>query len=530
MKSDKKEKSSASPTAAETKPAGHIISTVRRAGVPIVAFETSDPAQTVKACLKALAVEVCLDAESQPFQAAHIQWDVCRGVFGLNDAGESLVADLGEQPDLGELLKVLETKSPRKTLCFISNSQRFVPSENVAQGIWNLRDIWKANGSTLVLLCPTIVLPAEISGDVVVISESLPSVAEISVIADDLFKNAKLDPATIEHRDKVIDTLLGLPAFCAEQALALSLRKTGVDRDRLWERKRKMVEQTPGLSVWRGGETFDQIGGLSNIKKFLTAILTSGKNPVRCIGFIDEIEKLFAGSEGDMSGISQDQLKVFLTEMQDKAIPGIILIGPSGTGKSVITKAAGSIAEAEVISIDTGAMKGGIVGSSENMIRQAMKTFNAISQGKGLFIATCNRIASLPPELRRRFTLGTFFIDLPTKEERKAIWPVWLKKYGFDVDTKLQPNDEGWTGAEIKNCCDVAFRTGLSLIDAAKFVVPVCKSAADQIESLRQQASGRFISANQEGLYKYEGKNKPTGGRMMAVVAEMENKAQQTEE
>ncbi|MGB7590439.1 MAG: hypothetical protein WBO19_04275, partial [Terriglobia bacterium] len=43
---------------------------------------------------------------------------------------------------------------------------------------------------------------------------------------------------------------------------------------------------------------------------------------------------------------------------------------------------------------------------------------DAVSQGRMLFIATCNSIASLPPELRRRFTLGTFFFDLPTVDER----------------------------------------------------------------------------------------------------------------
>ncbi len=46
-----------------------------------------------------------------------------------------------------------------------------------------------------------------------------------------------------------------------------------------------------------------------------------------------------------------------------------------------------------------------------------------------LFIATSNSIASLPPELRRRFTLGTFFFDLPTAEERETIWRIYLKKY-----------------------------------------------------------------------------------------------------
>ena len=50
--------------------------------------------------------------------------------------------------------------------------------------------------------------------------------------------------------------LLGLAAFPAEQVLAMSLSRTGLDLDQLWERKRQVIEQAPGLSVWRGGETF----------------------------------------------------------------------------------------------------------------------------------------------------------------------------------------------------------------------------------------------------------------------------------
>jgi SpoVK/Ycf46/Vps4 family AAA+-type ATPase len=76
-------------------------------------------------------------------------------------------------------------------------------------------------------------------------------------------------------------------------------------------------------------------------------------------------------------------------------------------------------------------MTGSLVGESQRKIRQAMEVFKAVSQGKGLFIATCNKIAALPPELKRRFTLGTFYVDLPSDEERSAIWPIWLKKYNL---------------------------------------------------------------------------------------------------
>ena len=169
----------------------------------------------------------------------------------------------------------------------------------------------------------------------------------------------------------------------------------------------------------------------------------------------------------------------------------------------------------EVLSIDTGAMTGSLVGESQAKIRKAMATFKAVSQGKGFFIATCNKIASLPPELRRRFTLGTFFFDLPDKSERKAIWKIWMAAYKFDTDDSvLLPDDEGWTGAEIKACCDIAWRTEQSLIDAAKFIVPVSKSAGDQIQALRSMASGRFISASKDGIYECEEAGAPTGRKV----------------
>ena len=57
----------------------------------------------------------------------------------------------------------------------------------------------------------------------------------------------------------------------------------------------------------------------------------------------------------------------------------------------------------------------------------------------------------------RRFTLGTFFFDLPDAVEREAIWKVYLAKSQFSDAAREHPNDEGWTGAEIKECCRKAW-------------------------------------------------------------------------
>jgi SpoVK/Ycf46/Vps4 family AAA+-type ATPase len=143
-------------------------------------------------------------------------------------------------------------------------------------------------------------------------------------------------------------------------------------------------------------------------------------------------------------------------------------------------------------------MQNSLVGGSGERLRAALQVVDAISQGRSLWIATCNSITSLPPELRRRFTLGTFFFDLPVGAERKAIWDIYLKRWSLTGD---MPDDEGWTGAEIKECCRKAWRLKLSLVESAKYIVPVSRSAADQIEALRRQASGRFLSASEAGVF-----------------------------
>ncbi len=80
--------------------------------------------------------------------------------------------------------------------------------------------------------------------------------------------------------------------------------------------------------------------------------------------------------------------------------------------------------------------------------------------------------------------MGTFFFDLPSAEERKAIWNIYLTKWNRTGDL---PDDEGWTGAEIKECARKAcarkaWRLKMSLKESAGYIVPVSRSAADQIE------------------------------------------------
>lgn len=479
----------------------------RNASVPILAIETFDQQATIR------TIGTALNGD-----APIMSWDIIRGLTPLNNPASDVVSTIcqNENPAIAtgnpaEMLAKVPSV-PAKSIIFFMNVHRYFASNDptavvsISQGMMNLRDVYKSKRAMLVLLGPYIALPDELKQDVMVISESLPDYAQIEGIIQSISNDAGMKPP--KDMDKIADTLVGLSAFSAEQTLATCIEKNGkkidINRPKLWERKCKAIEQTDGLSIWRGGETFEEsMRGCRNVADFTRKVL-SGRERPRCIVFIDEIEKMFAGSAGDTSGTSQDQLGVILSFMQDKEAAGIILIGHPGCAKSLLAKCAGNSANIPTILFDVGGMKSKFVGESGSRTRNALKVIDAISQGKMFFIVTSNNISSLPPELRSRFTLGTFFFDLPTKEERSSIWELYTTKYDIMANQIDAVECEDWTGREIKACCNIAYRLNLKLSEAAQYIVPVSRSSADKVESLRKEASGKYISANQPGLYKYE--------------------------
>ena len=471
----------------------------RRVSTPLIAVQTADPAATIQALRASLAAAVPI-----------LAWDIVNGMRGVNTEGAQAFQALGvEQVTTTNLVEALATalNLPEDALLFVANAQTVIRIQGVSQAVWNLRDPFKESGRTLVLLTPPsgAQLPAELQQDVFVMDEPLPSPGDLGAIVRETYAAGKLKAPAADVVEKCVDAVIGLAAFPAEQVCAMSLTGAGIDVKALWERKRQVIEQAPGLSVFRGGETFADVGGCGNVKEFLRAAI-AGEEAPRVVVFIDEIEKALAGASGggaDSSGTSQEMLGTLLTEMQDQAYTGCIFIGPPGAAKSAIAKAVGAEAGIPTIAFDLSAMKGSLVGESGERLRSALKVVRAVSQGRALFVATCNRIASLPPELRRRFTFGTFFFDLPTAAERDLIWQIYLPKYKIAAASPL-PDDEGWTGAEIKQCCVIASRLRIGLVKAASYVVPVAKAAADDIERLRLQASGKFVSASAPGLYRHD--------------------------
>lgn len=492
-----------------------LVKQARNVGTPIVAINTADQAATIAALASELDSSIAL-----------VNWNCVQGLMACNSPAEDMLRVVISMPDIPgivpganptEALCIARKFYPRSIL-FFANAQRFLDNTSVIQAISNLRDAYKADNRMLILLGPTIILPVELTQDVMVLDEPLPDKKQITDIVVTTYKEASTQIAGMEELtqaklDDAVAALTGLAAFPAEQSCAMSInvKDKTLDINQMWERKRNTVNQTSGIEMLRDEElpTFDDIGGLEAAKAFGKALF-AGQSPPRIIIWLDEIEKMFGGlgrsGVGDNTGVSQDQLGVMLREQEFNNWAGLIAVGPPGAGKSHFARALGRTHNVPTVLLDLGAMKGSLVGQSEQQVRAALKVIKAIAGlGGAFFVATCNDLTILPPELRRRYKYGIWFFDLPDKEERESIWSVCLEKFGLPKNSKRTFNDVGWTGAEIRNVCELAWRLGQSLDEASQNIVPVSISDAGRLERLREAATNKFLSASHRGVYGNRG-------------------------
>jgi SpoVK/Ycf46/Vps4 family AAA+-type ATPase len=194
-----------------------------------------------------------------------------------------------------------------------------------------------------------------------------------------------------------------------------------------------------------------------------------------------------------------------------------------------------------VLILDVGSLMGSLVGQTEERTRQALRIIDAMApcvamidevekafaglNGSGdsgvssrmfgtflswlndhesdvFVVCTANDATKLPPEFSRseRFD-GVFFLDLPGRDQKDAIWQMYIQLYELDGQQTL-PDDEQWTGAEIKSCCRLAALLDLPLVEAARNIVPVAVTSAESVGRLRQWASGRCLDADAGGIYR----------------------------
>lgn len=482
---------------------------IRRACVPLVAWESYDPAATIAECRKALKPK-----EGQAAVAV-LAWDIISGLVGLNDAGKHAVSSMqvDETVPLPQVLKALQ-KLPgiaddcRKAVVFLHQAHRAFEWEGVLQGIWHLRDKFKPTGATLIMFWNGGKLPTELCHDVIEVKEVAPDISMLAEMAEGVIKplEEKAGKPIPWDKSKTVEGLKGLLSmFDAEQSLVLNLSKDGVNTKGLWERKIARLRGSTGAEITIENPGFNELSGCENVKSELQGFIDGQQRP-GVVLFMDEIEKMFGGAGTDLSGTTTNMLGQWLTWTQEQRVRGFLLAGIPGGGKSWTAKCAAGQAGVPLFKLNVSEAKGSLVGQSEQQMKQALAAVDAISGGNVLLVASCNWVDNLTPDVMGRFTMGTFFYDYPTDKERTLLLAQYFMKYNLNVNeihAGILDATRGWVGREIENACFKAWQYKRPFMEVAKNIAPSCISQRDRLEKLRHSCSGRFLSANEPGMFKY---------------------------
>jgi hypothetical protein len=423
-------------------------------------------------------------------------WDIDRGLSPpIADAEDPLAAIHAFRNREGEGTNIL----------VLQNFHRFLQSAEIVQAIHYAVVAGKTTRNIVVILSPVVQLPVELATLFVTVEHARPNRRQLLEIARGVAVNDEERPAD-DQMSPILDAASGLTRLEAENAFSLSLvRHQRLEPEAIWEIKTQTLKNSGLLTLHRGGNGFDSLGGLSSLKAFTRRALLR--------------------SESDRSVRAR----------------GVMLLSPPGCGKSEFCKCLGTEVGRPVLTLDVGSLLGSLVGQSEERTRQALRTIDAMapcvlmidevekafsgasgsandsgvsSRMMGTFltwlndhesdvfvVCTANDVKRLPPEFSRaeRFD-GVFFLDLPGRTQKDEIWRLYRNQFGIATDEST-PEDDQWTGAEIKSCCRLAALLDVSLIEASKNVVPVAKTSSESIGRLRQWANGRCLSSDHSGLF-----------------------------
>ena len=472
---------------------------------------TNRLSEYVRACFTGIWIESHehQDALTEIAQLCHDQqwqlatWDI---ESGLNVPGQT-EQDASSNDPLAAIRSVNALATPDGTaILVLQNFHRFLQSAEVVQALSRQIISGKQNRTIVVVLSPVVQIPTELEKMFVVMEHDLPNRQELDEIARGIATEEGELPEDAELLS-VLDAASGLTRMEAESAFSLSLvRREKITSDAVWEMKTQTLKKSGLISLYRGDSDFSSLGGLSALKAFCKRAMLQ---PHR--------------------GNSRNRPR------------GVLLLSPPGCGKSQFCKALGKEVGRPVLNLDVGSLMGSLVGQSEERTRQALRVIDAMApcvvmvdeiekafagmHGSGdsgvasrmfgtflswlndhesdvFVVCTANDVSKLPPEFGRseRFD-GVFFLDLPSREEKDAIWDIYRELFAIDADQRL-PEDSNWTGAEIKACCRLSALLDLPLKQAALNVVPVAVTAAEPIERLRAWASGRCLSASESGLFR----------------------------
>lgn len=486
----------------------------RRAGTPIVVLETPDQ----------VGISAMLETVGNGSTPAIVEWDCLRGLRPRNAEAEAALSDVDEPEEIlhgAAAVEATRLLPPKSILAMHHAGAVLHDNPHMVQALSTARDRLKNNGIMIILMGVSVEVPEGVRHDVVRLSDPLPGDTRLRAIIDsmvDSYGEWRSDqgdggwtPPSEIARTLAASGLRGLSSFAAEQAAAVTIFDGGNFEGIAHERD-EAIDAIPGLSVDRVSTTFESMRGCDRAREYMTR-LCEGPEAPQLVLRIDELEKKLAGSsDHERAGATgADELQVLLQAMEQHQWSGVIAFGHPGTAKTMWCQAVGPTFGIPSIELDLGSTRSKYVGESEQQVRAAINTIHSIGGSRVHVMATCNELAGLPPELRRRFTDGIVFFDLPTKAERALLWKLYSERY---ERSDKHADSEGLTGAEIRNICRLAYRMGVTLEEASKDVVPIWKADREGVTRRRKAADGRYRSAAVAGVYKAPRERKAAGRSM----------------
>ena len=426
-----------------------------------------------------------------------------------------------------ELVERLTSETP--ALFLLKDFNRFLSDVAISRKLKNISRTLKLQPKTIVIICSELNIPRELKDLITILNFNLPIESEINQELNRLIVslNIEIDSELLE---KLTRACQGLSLERIRRVLSkiIASYKT-IDEssiDILLSEKKQIISQTQILEYSSANENIKNIGGVANLKDWLTKRKTS-----------------------------------FSIQASNYGLPtprGLLLIGIQGTGKSLTAKAIATEWQLPLLKLDVGKLFGGIVGESESRLRQMIevsetlspcilwideidKAFNSgESQGdsgtssrvlgtflswlsektKPVFVvATANNVDLLPLELIRKGRFDEiFFLDLPRKQERAQIFEIHIKEFRpktwdvFDY-LKLAQLSESFSGAEIRQSIIESMYeafyekrefTTEDICSSLKELIPLAQLENKQTLKLQNWASsGRIRSASSKSKNIY---------------------------
>ena len=383
-----------------------------------------------------------------------------------------------------------------------------------------LRDLLPQLGTRrqcIVLIGPLFDLPLEIVREAGRVELPLPGAPELRHLFGRVLEQTGNDPCD-ERLGDAVRGALGLTSNEAVRVFRKAVRAAGgLDATAVGEivrDKRRALRRTPALSFHDDQTALADVGGLGELKRWLT-----------------------------------ERRRAFTDEARDFGLPvprGLLLLGVQGCGKSLSAKAVAREWQFPLLRLDLAAAFGGSAQSPEAALREAIQVAESVAPAvlwideieKGFastaadptssrvfgsfltwlsekrslvfVVATANDVAGLPPELLRRGRFDElFFVDLPTPGEREEILQIHLSRHGrdplqFDLED-LSLSAERLTGAELEQVVTAALYTAFAekrelaandLANAIEETVPIYDTYEERIKELRDWARTRARPAS----------------------------------